>query len=166
MGTGPRRDDAGAVVDVWPTGDELLVAAGNVEKADDEEAQRTAFAVAVGVRDDDPQGIPALTALLTGAARRAALGEGTLVNTLTAVQYASMQMSDAAIAWVPPRPELTRLVLLALDGRELLREQAEELLWAFVDRRLVGRWLGDRAAEITAAVRDPGLREALARRGA
>lgn len=161
-----RSDDeqGGATAPRW-VGAELVDVARHVGSKDEPQDQVVAFEVALAVRDERGRyPLAALTALLTGlGAEAVAPSYGTLVNTLTAVQYALMLEDEELEGWAPPADALGRIVLKAMAENELMRDQADDLLWALAERRPVGLWLGPRAPEIAANVRDPELRAALTR---
>jgi hypothetical protein len=164
-----RSDDerGGAEAPRW-VGAQLVEVAQRTGRGDASWDQHVAFEVALAVRDDPgPQPLAALTALLVRLTSGSASPTyGTLVNTLTAVQHALALDDEELGAWTPPADAVGRIVLKAMAENDLMRDQADDLLWALADWHPVDTWLGDRAAEITAAVRDAELREALARRGA
>ncbi|MDQ6804655.1 MAG: hypothetical protein M3065_06745 [Actinomycetota bacterium] len=95
--------------------------------------------------------MPALARLLTEAPTVAAFDEGTLVNILSALQFASMLPDGAGTDSVPARQAVARIVEMGLTADEALREQTEGLLWALIDRRLAADWLAPDAGTLIAS---------------
>lgn len=120
------------------------------------------FAVAQAMREADDHATRALAGILAKMPAFAASDEGTLVNILSALQFASMLPDDAHADWVPARHPVTRTVELGLTSGDALREQTEGLLLALLDRRLAAGWLGPEAgARIASLVNSPELRHGL-----
>jgi hypothetical protein len=163
-----RNDDdrGGAEAPRW-VGAELVEVAERTGRGDASWDQHVAFEVALAVRDEPgPKPLAALTALLVRLTSGSASPTyGTLVNTLTAVQHALALDDEESGLWVPPANAIGAIVLKAMAENDLMRDQADDLLRALAAWHPVAPWLGDRAAEVVANVRDPELREALARGG-
>lgn len=132
--------DPGHIRPKW-SGPALVDAAASDATREGAFAREVAFAVAQATRDGDAHALPALSALLAGISQEHGFDEGALVNLMSAVQFASMR-PDARSDWVPPTAAIARSVELGQSSDELLRDQAEGLLWALVDRRLAAAWLG------------------------
>jgi len=127
-------------------------------------ARAVAFAVAQATRAGDDHALPALAALVTRAPSVSAFDEGTLVNVVSALQFASVLPDAARADWVPPTDAVARTVVQGLRSGEALREQTDGLLWALVNRRLAAYWLGrDGANAVAARIASPELREELLR---
>jgi hypothetical protein len=140
----------------------LVDAATHVGTGDDRRDQIVAFDVARAVRDDgDEQALIALYTVLDVLRTAAAPSYGTLVNVLTAVQHALILPDEALGRWRPPPGSLGRLLDHALSENEPLRLQADDLLWALVERHLAGAWLGRRASTVAWRVGASELRAAL-----
>jgi hypothetical protein len=133
------------------TGAALVDAVAGIAPGDSSHARGIAFAVAQATRGGDDHALRALDALLDGAPAVAARDEGTLMNVLSALQFASMLPEDARADWVPARQAVARTVELGLRSGQALHEQTEGLLWALVDRRLAADWLGRDAADVVAS---------------
>lgn len=110
--------------------------------------QLVAFEVAGAVRDGREGASQALAVLLGALAEVGAsdIGDGTIVNALTAVQWAAMPVSDVFEAWKPSAEALADVVERALDRDVMLQEQAAQLVRGLVARGLVSEWLGPRGA--------------------
>jgi hypothetical protein len=143
------REELGASAQL--TGTALVDAVAGIAAGDTPHARGVAFAVAQAARGGDDNALRALDALLDQAPPIAARDEGTLVNVLSALQFASMLTDDARADWVPARHAIARTVELGLRSGEALREQTEGLLWALVDRRLAADWLGHDVADVIAS---------------
>jgi hypothetical protein len=139
-----------------------LVGAANGVATDDTEAIRTvAFEIARATRRGDDCALQALSALLARALNVSAVDRGTLVNLMSALQYAAMR-PEARADWLPPVDTVARAVELGRRADEVLRDQVDGLLWALVDRRLAVDWLGrDRASTVADSVESWELREEL-----
>jgi hypothetical protein len=138
---------AGGGADVGPgtliPASELAEAVAGLAVEDAERVQVVAFAVACAVRDaDDGQALPVLADLLVTTSVAVDVNEGTLINLLSAVQYASLLPTDVRAGWKPPAEAVASLVRRGLGSSEALREQAEDLLGALVDEDLADDWLG------------------------
>jgi hypothetical protein len=95
------------------------------------------------VRDaDDGQALPVLADLLVTTSAAADVNEGTLINLMSAVEYAMMLPDEARAGWTPPAEAIVSLVRRALGSNELLHEQAADLLGTLVDEGLADGWLG------------------------
>lgn len=157
-GAGPNERDAGPQ---W-TGAALVNAVADLAAGDAVHARAVAFAVAQAAREGDDHAMRALADMLAEAPAAAAFDEGTLVNVLSALQFASMLPDDARTDWVPARDAVARTVEMGLRSGEALREQTEGLLWALVDRRLAADWLGpDAGTAVASRVASFELRERL-----
>lgn len=140
----------------------LIDAARRLGTGDDTVDQVVAFDIALAVRDDgDERALRALDAMLDVLRTAPAPSCGTLVNVLTAVQYALILPDEVLGRWRPPPGSLGRMLDHALSGDEPLRRQADDLLWALVERRLAGSWLGRRASTMAWRVQTSELQAAL-----
>lgn len=129
----------------------LVDAAEGLAADDPARARAVAFAVAQATRAGDDDALRALAALLTGAPAICAFDEGTLVNVLSALQFASMLPDEVRADWMPPTRAVARTIELGLRSGEALREQTDGLLWALVNRRLAEDWLGPDATDAVAS---------------
>lgn len=143
---------------------DLARAAATVGTGDDGHDQVVAFDVARAIRDaGDASSLRALSALLEALRTAPAPASGTLVNVVTALQYAAMLPDETLEGWDPPSGSLDRLLDRALSLDEPMRRQADDLLWALAERRLFGGWLGRRAATVADRVPPGDLRAELER---
>jgi len=126
-----------------PVGRALVEAVARVQRGEEPQAQTVAFAVACAVRDGAESATEALAGLLGAVAADRDVTSGTLVNTLTAVQFAAMPASEAFAGWTPPATTLADLVERAQDGDVMLQEQVDDLLGALAGKALVATWLGE-----------------------
>jgi hypothetical protein len=140
----------------------LVDAATQVGTGDDRHDQVVAFDVALAVRDNgDEQALVALDVMLDVLRTAVAPSYGTLVNVLTAIQYALILPDESLGRWRPPPGSLGRMLDHALAGNEPLRRQVDDLLWALVERQRAGSWLGRRASTVAWRVEAPALQAAL-----
>jgi hypothetical protein len=162
---GPERDDrstGGPGVNSRRRGAALIAAGAEVGRGEDVRDQVVAFDVAVSVRDDgDADSLAGLTTLLEALRSAPPPSYGTLVNVISAVQYALILSDEALNGWSPPPGAVARMLVEALSGKEPMRRQADDLLWELVDRRLVAPWLGLRTATLATRVASPDLRAEL-----
>ncbi|WP_445149422.1 hypothetical protein [Baekduia sp. Peel2402] len=126
-----------------PIGRALVEAVARVRCGEEPQAQTVAFAVACAVRDGAEGATEALTGLLGAVAAGSDVPSGTLVNTLTAVQFAAMPASETFAGWTPPAKALAGVVERALERDVMLQEQVDDLLGTLVHRALVATWLGE-----------------------
>lgn len=92
------RRAAGAGGREW-TEATLVDAAEGLAADDPARARAVAFAVAQATRAGDDDALRALAALLTGAPAICAFDEGTLVNVLSALQFALMLPDEVRADW-------------------------------------------------------------------
>lgn len=152
------RRDAGLL---W-TGAALVDAVAGLAAGDAAHVRAVAFAVAQAAREGDEHAMQALADMLTAPLTFAASDDGTLVNILSALQFASMLPEEARADRLLARQAVTRTVEMGMRSSEALREQTEGLLWALVDRRLAADWLGPEAETVVAScVGSSELREGL-----
>jgi hypothetical protein len=137
-----RKSEA---AEIHPTGAALIDAAAGSTEDDVALLQRVAFTVAEATRKGDDHALTALAALLTRASGMRVSDAGVLVNILSALQFASMLPEEARADWLPPRHAVARLVEVALNSDDAIREQGEDLLWELVSTQLVADWLGRQA---------------------
>lgn len=140
----PVRSEQRDAVAQW-TGPSLREAVLSLAPGDVAHARALAFAVAQAIREGHGDALPALTRLLAEVPMVAATDEGTLMNVLSALQFASMLADDAHADWVPANDSVAKIVDMGLTASGTLPEQAEGLLWALIDRRLAADWLGPEA---------------------
>lgn len=146
------------------TGAALVDAVGGAAAAATAEARSIAFALAQAMRDGDPSAPRALTRMLDAAPPVRAADRPTVMNLLSALHFATMLPDEARADWVPPRHGVARVVVTGLVSGDALREQAENLLWALLDRDLAAGWLGPNVGGIIASsVSSSDLRAALQR---
>jgi hypothetical protein len=140
-------------------GGALVDAAAGLAAGSAADARAVAFAVAQATRRGEGHALDALAAVLAQGSVAAASDEGTLMNVLSALQFASMLPDGARANWIPPRHAVAHAVELGLSSGEALREQTDGLLWALVDRRLAADWLGgDALHTVVPRVASSGLR--------
>ena len=85
----------------------------------------------------------------------------TLINLLSALEFAAMLSDEPREAWSPPAQTVIPVIRVAWDLGKQFHEHVEALLWLLVEQRLVAAWLGDDATQIAGAVSSPGLRDKL-----
>ncbi len=122
------------------SGLELRAAATAVGSGDPVRDQRVAFDVAIAVREGVPDALAALHVLLERMAGADDVAQGTLINALTAVQYAAV-VPEQALGWRPPSAALTQVIRRAQGADAMLREQADDLLEALGDVGVRDAWL-------------------------
>jgi hypothetical protein len=150
-----KGPDAGAD---W-VGPALMNAATGFAAHDPAHARAVAFAVAQATRAGDDYALGALTEVIARLSDVCASDDATLMNVLSALQFASMLPEDARADWVPPPADVAHALELGLSS-DALREQAAGLLWALVTRRLVADWIGPSAASVVASrIASADLRE-------
>jgi hypothetical protein len=125
---------------------ELLKAVAALAIDDVKHAQAVAFAVARAIREADEAALPALAMLLTATKSAPSLNEGTVINLLSALQYATLLPGDVRAGWAPPAAAVASLVERAMEANTVLRDQAEGVLWALADDGLITGWLGAQVA--------------------